>query len=91
MVDALRHLFKTMWWLLIFYTLLLISGFFDASIVIWNPLETDETKQKRFLPLTHSDWVHSLSFSPDGQFLASACSRDIIIWSTEVRNLVKNV
>ena len=66
---------------------------------MWNPLnndrgwqwpwtvETDETKQKRILPRKHSDWVWSLSFSPDGRFLASAdLKEEIIIWSTEVRN-----
>ena len=60
---------------------------YDGSIVVWNPLETDETKQKRFLPGVHSGVVISLSFSPDGRFLASAADNgEIIIWSTEVRN-----
>ena len=68
----------------------LISGLRDRSIVIWNPLETDEAKQKRFLPQKHSNDVYSLSFSPDGRFLASGNELGgIIIWSTEVRNWVK--
>ena len=55
---------------------------------MWNPLETDEAKQKRILPRKHSGSVWSLSFSPDGRFLASADWRgEKIIWSTEVRNL----
>ena len=57
---------------------------------MWNPLETDETKQKRILPQKHSVWVRSLSFSSDRRFLASAdYNGEIKIWSTEVRNLVK--
>ena len=92
---------KSMWWgpnlwFLIFYFSIrlrvflfisLISGSEDGSIVIWNPLETDETKQKRILPREHSNSVRSLSFSPDGRFLASGDQNgEIIIWSTEVRN-----
>ena len=65
----------------------LISGLDDGSIVVWNPLETDEAKKKRILPRKHWDSVWSLSFSPDGRFLASAAlEREIIIWWTEVRN-----
>ena len=75
------------------------SGLVDGSVVIWNPLEMEETKQKRFLPQKHSHRVDSLSFSPDGRFLASADEkiaavggwREIAIWSTEVRNRVKDV
>ena len=67
----------------------LISGLNDGQIVVWNPLETDETKQKRILPKKHSYLVDSLSFSPDGRFLASSDPKGkIIIWSTEVRNWV---
>ena len=88
------------WWLFIFYysthlgilfSCSLISGLEDGWIVIWNPLEKDEAKQKRILPLKHSDdWVILLSFSPDGRFLAAGDEKgDKIIWSTEVRNLVK--
>ncbi len=68
------------------------SGLEDGSVVIWNPLEEDETKRKRILPQKHSDWVRSLLFSPDGQFLASDAGLNdelIIIWSTEVRNKVE--
>ena len=61
-----------------------------GPIVILNPLETDETKKKLILPKKHSDDVISLSFSPDGRFLASGDRNgEIIIWSTEVRNVVK--
>ena len=52
-------------------------------------MEKDETKQKRILPEKHSGLVWSLSFSPDGRFLASEKS-EISIWSTEVRNRVKD-
>ena len=70
----------------ILFSFSLISGLWDESIVVWNPLETDKTKQKRILPRKHSDWVNSLSFSPDGLFLASTDEKGkIIIWSTEVR------
>ena len=62
-----------------------------GPIVILNPLETDETKKKRILPKKHSNDVISLSFSPDGRFLASGDRNgEIIIWSTEVRNWVKD-
>ena len=53
---------------------------------MWNPLETDETKQKRVLLQKHSKGSQALSFSPDGRFLASVDQRgETIIWSTEVR------
>ena len=70
----------------------LISGLSNGRIVVWNPLETDETKQKWIPPQKRSYYVYSLSFSPDGRFLASADRNgEIIIWSTEVRNWVKDV
>ena len=76
--------------LVISFSFSFVSGLRDGSIVIWNPLETDEAKQKRILPQKHLDSVYSLSFSPDGRFLASADQKgEIIIWSTEVRNPVK--
>ena len=65
----------------------LISGLVDGSIVVWNPLETDETKQKRILRQKHLDSVMPLSFSPDGRLLASADGKgEFIIWSTKVSN-----
>ena len=70
----------------ILFSFSLISGLWDESIVVWNPLETDKTKQKRILPRKHSDWVNSLLFSPNELFLASTDEKGkIIIWSTEVR------
>ncbi|XP_046461346.1 F-box-like/WD repeat-containing protein TBL1Y isoform X2 [Daphnia pulex] len=53
-----------------------------GPIVIWNPLERDESKQQRILE-KHKCSVSSLAFSPDGQFLASSDAIDVIIWSTE--------
>ena len=75
------------------------SGLVDGSVVLWNPLEMDKTKQKQFLPQKHSHRVDSLSFSPDGRSLASADEkiasvggwREIAIFSTEVSNRVKDV
>ena len=65
---------------------------YDGSLVVWNPLETDETKQKRVLPQKHSNGSRALSFSPDGRFLAAVDqSGETIIWSTEVRNRGGNV
>ena len=84
-VIAFIFFFSTLFWILFSFSF--ISGLRDGSIAIWNPLETDETKQKRFLPQKHSVVVISLSCSPDGRFLASADRNgEIIIWSTEVRN-----
>ena len=80
----LSSFFSNLIWNCIF---IFISGLRDGRIVVWNPLETDETKQKRILPQKHSHYVISLSFSPDGRFLASGDrSGKIIIWSTKVRN-----
>ncbi len=62
------------------------SGLEDGSVVIWNPLEEVEANRSRILPQKHSDRVWSLSFSPDGRFLASTDSPgELIIWSTKVR------
>ena len=64
-----------------------------GRIVVWNPLETDETKQKQILrEHSNNHMVTSLSFSPDGRFLASVEYKgETIIWSTEVRNWVNDV
>ncbi len=58
------------------------SGLVGGRIVIWTPLEKEKTR----IPTSqHSDEISSLSFSPDGRFLASTdASRKLIIWATEV-------
>ena len=60
-----------------------LSGSWDGSIVISNLLEVDETKQQRNLPQKFCS--RTMSFSPDGKFLASVDGA-LIIWSTEVRD-----
>ncbi|XP_046634196.1 uncharacterized protein LOC124313354 isoform X2 [Daphnia pulicaria] len=57
------------------------DGFGNGKIVIWTPLDS---KEKTKILNQHLNWVDSLSFSPDGRFLASADSHGIlIIWATE--------
>jgi WD40 repeat protein len=54
-----------------------------GEIEIWTPLKKEK---KRILISQHSNMVVSLSFSPDGRFLASAdVEKKLIIWSTEVK------
>jgi WD40 repeat protein len=58
------------------------SGFAsDGKIVIWTPLAEEKTR----ILSQNTDWATSLSFSPDGRFLASADpDQKLIILSTEV-------
>jgi WD40 repeat protein len=58
------------------------SGFDKGKIVIWTPLDSKE--KTRILISQHSNRVESLSFSPDGRFLASEDGEKLIIWATEV-------
>ena len=56
---------------------------------MWNPLEVDYKKKQKSLPGKHWEFVRSLSFSPDGRFLASRDRKgNLKIWSTD--KLVKN-
>jgi WD40 repeat protein len=58
------------------------SGLDYGKIVIWTPLAEEETR----ILSQHSSDIDSLSFSPDGQFLASTDSEGkLIIWTTEVK------
>ncbi len=56
-------------------------GSSGGQIVIWTPL----AKKMIFLSHHSSNWVDSLSFSPDGRFLASVDDDGkLIIWTIEV-------
>jgi WD40 repeat protein len=55
----------------------------NGKVVIWTPLAKKKT---RFLISQHSRRVESLSFSPDGRFLASSDMHGkLIIWLAEVK------
>ena len=60
---------------------LTFSGLEDGTVVIWHVTEN------RFQKLDggHSDAVTRVSFSPNGQYLASLDNEEkLIIWSTQV-------
>ncbi|XP_046460919.1 uncharacterized protein LOC124207482 isoform X1 [Daphnia pulex] len=59
--------------------ILATSGLRDGKIVIWTPLAKEKTR----ILSQHSDRIVSLSFSPDGRFLASEDGEKLIIWATE--------
>ncbi len=71
-----------------FISFSLYSGFGNGKIIIWTPLAKEKTR----ILSQHSPSVESLSFSPDGRFLASAGSYEkLIIWSTEVNKKTKPI
>jgi WD40 repeat protein len=57
---------------------LLASG--SGDILLWNV----ETRQRLGAPLQgHSDFIHSLAFSPDSKLLVSCGGNDLILWDIE--------
>ncbi len=73
----------------IFYFHFHCSGLVNGKIVVWTPLQKEKT---RILSQHSDDLVHSLSFSPDGRFLASADRiGKIIIWATEVNKETERI
>ncbi|XP_033105844.1 WD repeat, SAM and U-box domain-containing protein 1-like [Anneissia japonica] len=58
--------------------LLLASGAFDKTVIIWNPL----TSEKIQILEGHSRYVTSVAFSPDGNYLASGSNdKTAQIWN----------
>lgn len=58
----------------------LISGLEDGTIAIWHV-----TENRLQILSEHLDAVTCISFSPDGQYLATLDNEEkLIIWSTEV-------
>jgi len=58
---------------------LLASGCADHIIRFWNPYNGDLLSEIDGL----SGNIWSISFSPDGQFLASCCGKNFVIWDIE--------
>lgn len=65
---------------------LLASASFDATIKLWDP----ETQQCVRTLSKHTDPVYSVSFSPDGQYLASgSLDKCVNIWSVRDGTLLR--
>ena len=54
----------------------LASGSFDNTVRLWDVA----SEQEKAILRGHTNWVHSVSFSPDGSTLASASGNTILFW-----------
>jgi hypothetical protein len=63
----------------------------DERIFIWTRLDSEE--KTRIISQDLTWMLDSLSFSPDGRFLASKCRcfQKLIIWATEVNKKTERI
>ena len=63
------------------------SGSIDSTVCVWLL----STGQRLLGPWVHDNTVYTVKFSPDGRFIATATLRSILIYDSQIGNLVVNV